>query len=159
MTAIDVPVEGGTIHVVVSGPTSGKPVVLAVHGITASHVSWRTVARELGDAVTLLMVDLRGRGASTKAAPHGIAQHVDDLLAVLDHLEVVSPVLLGHSMGAYVVAALAATRPERASAVVLVDGGLALPVPADADPEQVLDATLGPAITRLRQTFESREAY
>ncbi|HEX8803124.1 MAG TPA: hypothetical protein VF743_02990, partial [Acidimicrobiales bacterium] len=40
-----------------------------------------------------------------------------------------------------------------------VDGGLPLPMPADPDPDQVLDATLGPAIARLRQTFESREAY
>lgn len=157
--ALDVPVEGGTVHVAVAGPTSGAPVVLAVHGITASHLAWGAVARELGDEVTLLSVDLRGRGASTKDAPYGISQHVDDLLAVLDHLEIVSPVLLGHSMGAYVVALLAARRPERASAVVLVDGGLPLPMPAGADPDAVLDATLGPAIARLRQTFESREAY
>lgn len=157
--AIDVPVEGGTLHVAVAGPTSGAPVVLAVHGITASHLAWGAVARELGDAVTLLSVDLRGRGASTTEGPYGIGQHVDDLLAVLDHLEVVKPVLLGHSMGAYVVATLAARRPERAPAVILVDGGLPLPMPEGADPDAVLDATLGPAIARLRQTFGSREAY
>jgi lipase len=157
--AIDVPVEGGTLHVAVHGPASGRPVVLAVHGITGSHVSWRTVARELGDEVTTLAVDLRGRGASTAGPPHGIAQHVDDLLQVLDHLEVVRPLLLGHSMGAYVVAALAARRPERAAAVVLVDGGLPLPMPEGADPDAVLDDTLGPAIARLRQTFDSPEAY
>jgi pimeloyl-ACP methyl ester carboxylesterase len=156
---IDVPVDGGTLRVAVHGPASGRPVVLAVHGITGSHVSWRAVARELGDEVTMLAVDLRGRGASTASAPHGIGQHVDDLLQVLDHLEVVRPLLLGHSMGAYVVSALAARRPERASAVVLVDGGLPLPMPEGADPDAVLDATLGPAIARLRETYESPEAY
>lgn len=159
MRAIDVPVEGGTLHVAVHGPASGRPVVLAVHGITASHVAWGPLARELGDEVTLLAVDLRGRGASTSSPPHGIGQHVNDLLRVLDHLEVVRPLLLGHSMGAYVVAALAARRPERASAVILVDGGLPLPMPDDADPDEVLEATLGPALARLRQEFESPEAY
>jgi lipase len=156
---IDVPVEGGTLHVAVHGPASGRPVVLAVHGITASHRAWDAVARELGDRVTTLAVDLRGRGASTSSPPYGIGQHVDDLLQVLDHLEVVRPVLLGHSMGAYVVALLATRRPERAAGVVLVDGGLPLPVPDGADPDEVLEATLGPALARLRQTFESPEAY
>lgn len=156
---IDVPVEGGTLHVAVHGPASGRPVVLAVHGITASHMAWGAVTRELGDRVTVLAVDLRGRGASTTSPPHGIGQHVDDLLRVLDHLEVVRPLLLGHSMGAYVVAALAAKRPERAAAVVLVDGGLPLPMPEGVDPDAVLEATLGPALARLRQTYESPEAY
>lgn len=157
---LDVPVAGGRLHLRVSGPASGKPVVLAVHGITASHASWATIARQLGDTVTFLAVDLRGRGASGELPPpYGIAQHVDDLLAVLDHLEVVKPVLLGHSMGAYVVAALAARRPERAAAVVLVDGGLPLPMPEGADPNEVLEATLGPALARLQQTYDSPEAY
>jgi lipase len=45
------------------------------------------------------------------------------------------------------------------SSLVLVDGGVALPVAAHADPDEVLDALLGPAIARLRQTFPSRDAY
>ncbi|MGC1213321.1 MAG: alpha/beta hydrolase, partial [Micromonospora sp.] len=43
--------------------------------------------------------------------------------------------------------------------LVLVDGGLPLPVPADADPDAVLAATLGPALARLKDTFPSEEAY
>lgn len=157
--AIDVPVEGGTLHVVVHGPASGRPVVVAAHGITASHLAWQPLARQLDDRVTLLAVDLRGRGDSTSAPPHGIGQHVDDLLRVLDHLEIVRPLLLGHSMGAYVVASVAAKRPERAAAVLLVDGGLPLPMPEGADPDEVLEAIVGPAIERLRRTFDSPEAY
>jgi pimeloyl-ACP methyl ester carboxylesterase len=50
--------------VALAGPTSGAPVVLAVHGITASSRAWLTVARHLGDRVTVIAPDLRGRGAS-----------------------------------------------------------------------------------------------
>jgi lipase len=42
---------------------------------------------------------------------------------------------------------------------VLVDGGLPLPVPADADPDQLLAATLGPAIERLSLTFADKAAH
>src|SRR5207302_9812460 len=40
-----------------------------------------------------------------------------------------------------------------------VDGGLPLPVPDGIDLDAVLDASLGPAIDRLRRTFPDTEAY
>ena len=67
--------------------------------------------------------------------------------------------LAGHSLGAYV-ALLAATRhPDRFGGLLLVDGGLPLPVPDGADLDAVLDASLGPALARLRETFPSVTAY
>jgi hypothetical protein len=44
-------------------------------------------------------------------------------------------------------------------AVVLADGGVPLPTPADADPDEALAKAIGPAIARLRMTFGSREQY
>jgi pimeloyl-ACP methyl ester carboxylesterase len=88
-----------------------------------------------------------------------MAAHVADLLAVLDHAGIRRVVLAGHSMGAYVVARLAAEHPERASGVVLVDGGLPIPAPADRDPDEVLEEVIGPALTRLGATFPSAGAY
>jgi hypothetical protein len=45
------------------------------------------------------------------------------------------------------------------SNLVLVDGGLPIPVPADKDPEEVLESTLGPALKRLGVRFPTREDY
>jgi pimeloyl-ACP methyl ester carboxylesterase len=107
-----------------------------------------------------LAPDLRGRGHSARlAGPYGIAAHVADLLAVLDDVAAERAVLVGHSMGAYVVARLAAEHPERAVAVVLLDGGLPLPLPEGDTPASVLEKVVGPAIARLRGTFASREEY
>jgi pimeloyl-ACP methyl ester carboxylesterase len=146
--------------VALAGPTSGAPVVLAVHGITASSRAWLTVARHLGDRVTVIAPDLRGRGASAGLpGPYGIAAHLEDLEAVLDFAGVVRAVLAGHSMGAYIVPRLAASHPERAEAVVMVDGGVPLPRPEGVDPDDLLALVLGPALERLRMTFPSREAY
>jgi len=162
-SSLDVPVAGGTLHVGVAGPppgTDGVPVVLAVHGITGSHRSWAPVARHLGEAVTVLAPDLRGRGESAGVGgPHGMATHVADLLAVLDHVGCRRAVLAGHSMGAYIVARFAAAAPDRLSAAVLVDGGLPLPVPPGIDADTLLEAVLGPSLGRLRMTFPSVDAY
>ena len=162
-TSLAVPVAGGSLNVGVAGApigTPGAPVVLAVHGITGSHRTWVPVARHLGDAVTVLAPDLRGRGESAGlAGPYGMAAHVEDLVAVLDHVGCDRAVLAGHSMGGYVVTRFAATVPDRLSAAVLVDGGLPLPVPEGVDPDVLLAAVLGPSLGRLEMTFPSVEAY
>jgi pimeloyl-ACP methyl ester carboxylesterase len=155
---LDVPVRGGLLRVGIAG--TGPTPVLAVHGITGSHRSWTAVARCLGDTVTVVAPDLRGRGHSgALPGPYGLDVHVGDLLAVLDHRGVERAVVAGHSMGAYIAARFAAAHPDRTAGVVLVDGGLPLPVPEGADPDVVLEAVLGPALARLRMDFESPAAY
>jgi lipase len=160
----DVPVAGGVLHVARAGvpPDEADAVVLATHGITSSLMAWRTVAREVarrGD-VSLLALDLRGRGQSAHLpAPYGFAAHVDDVLAVLDDAGVDQAVLAGHSMGAYVVASLAADHPERAAAVVLVDGGMSYPDAPEGDPDSVVERLAAPLIERLPMTFASVDDY
>jgi pimeloyl-ACP methyl ester carboxylesterase len=162
--ACQIPVAGGTLTVAIAGPPveEADGVVLAVHGITASHLAWASVARELSatTGACLLAPDLRGRGRSAELpGPYGMAAHVADLLAVLDFFAVDSAVVAGHSMGAYVAARLAADHPERVSSLVLVDGGPPVPYPPDEDPEDVLAAVLGSSLTRLGVTFAKREDY
>ena len=160
-----IPVNGGALYVARAGPApaDAEAVVLAVHGITASHAAWRVTVRALLERadVCVLAPDLRGRGHSAQLPPHArFEEHVDDLVAVLDRLGLERVLLAGHSMGASVVARVAADRPERASGVVLVDGGVPLPpLGPDDDPGEVLEKTLGPALARLDMTFESPERY
>ena len=160
----EVTVQGGALRVARAGPppNEAEAVVLAVHGITSSQMAWRTVARELAgrNRVCLLAPDLRGRGQSAALpGPYGMAAHVSDLLAVLDDAGVGRVVLAGHSMGAYVVARLAAEHPERAAAVVLLDGGLSIALPPDRDPDEVLENVVEQSIARLRMTYASVDEY
>ncbi len=127
--------------------------VVAVHGITANAWSWAPVARQLDGVVGLVAVDLRGRGTSSEAPPpFGMRRHADDVAAVIEQLGQGSVVVAGHSMGAYVALLTAERHPGLVADLVLVDGGIALPVPEDVDIQEVLDHTLGPAIERLRRT-------
>jgi pimeloyl-ACP methyl ester carboxylesterase len=158
---IDVPVTGGTLATFRLGDArAGVEPVIAVHGITANSRCWLAVARSLDGRAALLAPDLRGRGASNRLpAPYGMEAYARDLLAVLDHFGLERAVFAGHSLGAYAVARFAADHPDRVRAVLLIDGGLTAPAPAGIDPEAVAAAVLGPALARLKLTFESREAY
>lgn len=161
MTSFDVPVVGGTLATSRLGSDgSDAPVVLAIHGITSTSRSWLATAGALGDTASLAAVDLRGRGASSQLpGPFGIATHVRDMVAVIDALGLRSAIVVGHSLGAYIAAALAIAHPDRVEALVLVDGGLTIPLPPGTDAQRFLEAFLGPAIARLQMTFPDREAY
>jgi len=158
--ALSAPVAGGALAAVAIGPPDAPP-LLAVHGITANAFAWLPVAAALDGRARLIAPDLRGRaGSASLPPPYGTASYVADLLALLDHLGLARPVAVGHSLGAYVIARLAAEHPDRVRAAVLVDGGLTLP---DAeridDPQAFIEGFLGPALARLRLRFEHLDAY
>lgn len=157
MITHSIPVRGGTLTVGEWGPADAAPLI-AIHGITASHLAWSKFARALPHR-RIIAPDLRGRGASsTLPGPWGMAQHAEDVTAMLDHLGIASAPLVGHSMGAFVAVVTAHLFPSRVSSMLLVDGGLTLQLP----PGHTLQGStrmLGPAAERLAMTFESREAY
>jgi pimeloyl-ACP methyl ester carboxylesterase len=155
-----VAVDGGDLAVARWGDRG--PVVVAAHGITASHLAWAAVGDHVANDLTLYAPDLRGRGDSGwLPGPYGMAQHARDLLAVVDQAGASDVVVAGHSMGGFVATSFATMFPDRTRGVLLVDGGPALgdPLPAGADVDVVLRAVIGPAIGRLERTFASREEY
>jgi pimeloyl-ACP methyl ester carboxylesterase len=132
---------------------------VAIHGITASSLAFQPVATACAGPV--LVPDLRGRGGSARlAGPFGIGRHADDVVALMDDEDLDRVTLVGHSMGAYVAAVLAARRPERIARVVLIDGGLTVrALPPGTDTDALLATALGPALARLDQTFPSVDDY
>ena len=158
MEEFDVAVAGGRLRVC-RWPGTG-PVVIAAHGITGNALAFGRVAEALAGRVRLVAPDLRGRARSAGLpGPYGMAAHAADLIAVADHLGLDRVPLAGHSMGGFVVASTAAAYPERVAGVLLIDGGVALPVPPGLDVDAVLDAVIGPAMRRLAMTFPDAGAY
>jgi lipase len=141
-------------------PGTGEPVV-ALHGITASGMSFVGVAEKLQGRVPLLALDLRGRGDTDKPAqgPFGFSQHATDVAAAMGAFGLGPSTVVGHSMGAYVAVTLAAEHPELVSKLVLLDGGLPLDAPPGIPVEQILDVALAAQMSRLRATFDSVDAY
>lgn len=138
----------------------GTPAAVAVHGITANAWSWSAVARHIDGEFGLVAVDLRGRGTSAEApGPFGVRRHADDVAAIVERLSAAPAVVAGHSMGTYVALACAERHPAAVAELVLVDGGIALPVPEGLEPQDALDAIVGPAIERLRRVWPDRVSY
>ena len=102
--------------------------LLCLHGITSNARAWDGLALELAPEYHVLAPDLRGRGDSDKPSEgYGLATHVADAVALLDHLGVARTVVIGHSLGALIGMTFAATHPDRVSRLVLVDHGVNTP--------------------------------
>ena len=102
-----VPVSGGELAVFQYGDGIGTPVLL-IHGVTSSNRAFQLFADSLiARGKAPFAVDLRGRGDSNSLpGPFGMANHAHDMAAVIDHFGWKSPDVIGHSMGAFVTAAL-----------------------------------------------------
>ncbi|MFK5634703.1 MULTISPECIES: alpha/beta fold hydrolase [unclassified Ornithinimicrobium] len=161
-----VAVDGGELFCGVWEPDppqveGSAPTVVLVHGITSSHLAWPALV-DLLPAVRVLAPDLRGRAASRDLpGPYGMGRHADDVAAAIRALHPGDdPVtVVGHSMGGFVGVVLADRHPGLVGELVLVDGGLPLTPPPGVSPDQLAEATLGPAAARLRQTFSTRADY
>src|ERR1700749_4103511 len=118
---LNIAVDGGELRVLQWG--TGRRVAVAVHGITASAMSWQAGARQMPAGGALAAPDLRGRGASAHLpGPYGLERHAADVTAVLRHFGG-RPVLAGHSMGAYVALLARDSQPRLVRRLVLGDGG------------------------------------
>jgi pimeloyl-ACP methyl ester carboxylesterase len=155
---VQVPVRGGMLAAGVWGADSA-PTVLAIHGITASHKAWQSLADTMPH-LRIIAPDLRGRGRSNELpGPWGMPTHADDMKAVLDAFGVERTLVIGHSMGAFVAATVAQRHASAVSEVILVDGGLPIPAPVGVSAEDLPRALIGPAAERLSMTFENAQAY
>ena len=100
--------DGTMIAVFISG--RGRPLV-AVHGTTSDHTTWRRVLPLLEPHVAIHGVDRRGRGASGDGPDYCLAKEYADVAAVVNAAAAATgcPVnLLGHSYGGLVASGAAA---------------------------------------------------
>ena len=155
-----IPRDGGELAYFRYGKPSSRN-ILAIHGVTSSNRAWQLFAKTaVKNGFTVYAVDLRGRGDSNSiTGPFGMRSHADDMVAVLDHIGIKSCDVVGHSMGAFVVAAMCGLAPERLSKVIFVDGGVPLALPPGFTVEQIMPLVLGPALERLAKTFNDNEEY
>lgn len=107
-----------TVHYRQEG--QGAPVVL-VHGNWTTSLWWAPVVARLNADYCVIAPDLRGRGESrTNDGHYSIMHLVEDLEALLTHLGLSRVHLVGHSLGAAVVAEFAMHHPERSRSLTLV---------------------------------------
>jgi pimeloyl-ACP methyl ester carboxylesterase len=100
------------------------PVVVLIHGITASSSTWSRVMPYLARRFTVIAPDLIGHGGSAKPrGDYSLGAHacgVRDLLLALGHDRAT---VVGHSLGGGIAMQFSYQFPERCERLVLVDSG------------------------------------
>lgn len=101
----------------------GRPPALLLHSLAAHSHWWDWSAPLLAERFSVAALDLRGHGGSAWAEPpaYRAGDYAADIVAVLDHLGWRSPLVIGHSLGGYIGAYLAARHPDRVGALVITD--------------------------------------
>jgi pimeloyl-ACP methyl ester carboxylesterase len=104
--------------------TGKGPTVVLVHGLGGDRHVWDDVARELAKTHTVIALDLPGHGAAPAEAPLD-ADRISRQIAATVRAEKAAPaVIVGHSLGGFVVAHVPLVDAEVARGLVLVDIGI-----------------------------------
>ena len=111
-------VGGASLHWAISG--TGPATLVLVHEMGGSIESWDEVVEALGEGFQVLRYDQRGFGRSEKSTQLSMEQMVDDLAALLEALQIKTPVFLaGAALGAALCMAFALRHPDLVKALVL----------------------------------------
>jgi N-formylmaleamate deformylase len=112
--------DGVNIHYLRTG--GPNPPLILLHGLTASGACWSPLARALEDEFDVVMPDARGHGRSS-APLHGYRyeDHARDVVGLIRGLGLVTPILLGHSMGGMTAAVVASQITGLVGGVILAD--------------------------------------
>jgi 3-oxoadipate enol-lactonase len=124
--------NGANIYYMESGPSAGTTVVF-VHGFPFSHAMWQPQVDAVAAAgFRAIAYDVRGHGQSDVGdGQYTIEGHVDDLIALLDHLRISATVIVGLSMGGYITLRALERSADRFIAAALCD------TRSDSDPNEV----------------------
>jgi pimeloyl-ACP methyl ester carboxylesterase len=101
--------------------------VVFVHGAGGSSSIWYRQLREFRKHFNLLLIDLRGHGASQSAVPtrdadgsrYTFQEVTAEILEVMDHLQIRSAHFVGISLGTILIRTLGEIAPERIRSMVL----------------------------------------
>ncbi len=98
------------------------PAVLVLHGWGASIEAVYPIVKGLEPVASVHALDLPGHGQSAlPPEPWGVQEYQAFVAAFMDELEIERPVIVGHSNGGRIAIRMAATEPQRAARLVLVD--------------------------------------
>ena len=99
-----------------------KPPLILLHGLTGDGATWTPVAHALEGAYDVIMPDARGHGKSSVPNDGYLYEdHANDVIGLIEALGLISPILIGHSMGGMTAALVAFCKPRLLRGLVLAD--------------------------------------
>lgn len=97
------------------------PTLILLHGLLGSSANWMSIAKGLSERFHVLVPDLRNHGRSPHDDDVSYPSLARDIDKLIDEQGLDSALLIGHSMGGKAAMWLALDKPERVTALVVVD--------------------------------------
>jgi 3-oxoadipate enol-lactonase len=109
--------SGSNLHYIEKG--NGRPLIL-LHGLTSNSQMFKVEIENWQEKFRVIALDSRGHGKSEKPLQYTLDDHIQDVIALLDHLKIEKASILGVSMGSYIAQGVAIAYPERIDKLILV---------------------------------------
>jgi esterase len=100
---------------------AGDPPLVILHGLFGSARNWGAIGKRLSTRRRVLAMDLRNHGASPRADAMDYPGMAADVAESAEAAGAAPAAVLGHSMGGKAAMALALTRPETVSRLLVAD--------------------------------------
>jgi pimeloyl-ACP methyl ester carboxylesterase len=134
------------------------PVVL-LHALAEDSTTWNDLRTQLASAGrSSIAIDLRGHGQSSWPGSYSFELMVNDVIALVDELGVVTFDLVGHSLGGHLSLYLAGLYPDRVRRLVVEDAPPppeALVVDVDAPTKPSVPVPFDWGVVELRQMIRT----
>jgi pimeloyl-ACP methyl ester carboxylesterase len=132
----------------------GSPIIL-IHGFCETHEIWSGFDTKLSHYGRVISIDLPGFGNShLPPPPFTIDAVAEIILKWLKDGQIKNPVLVGHSLGGYVVLAMAAMDPQYCQQIVLFHSSIyADTLEKKANRDKVIDFVSNNGVAPFIQTF------
>lgn len=115
-------INGVKIHYYRKG--KGSSTIILLHGATDNGLCWTPVTEMLAENYDVIMPDAQGHGKSDRLGPDfNFMSHADQIAGLIHELQIIKPVITGHSMGAGTAVNVAVNYPDLPRAIILEDPG------------------------------------
>jgi N-formylmaleamate deformylase len=131
------------------------PAMLLIPGLDSSGDVWSAVVDRFKERYTCHALTLAGFAGEPPLATPSLAVVRDAILAYIDDNRLERPVVVGHSLGAFLAFWVAATSPDKVGPVIAIDGVPFLP--ALMNPSATADSVSGQA-GAMRTAMENASA-
>ena len=123
-----------------------KPPFILLHGVTDNGLCWTPIAKVLARQYDVIMPDAQGHGLSDRLDPDfHFVNHAAQVVALIKHLEITNPIIMGHSMGAVTAVNIAVEQPRLPKAIILEDPAWRA--------QEAIDSETNDESTKMRDAF------
>ena len=95
--------------------------LIVIHGLFGMSDNWNTLGKKFAKYCKVHLIDLRNHGRSPHSSDFNYDVMCEDILEYMQDHNIVTPIILGHSLGGKVVMKLAFTYPNKISKLIVAD--------------------------------------